>query len=581
MRWPIGVVVTRLFLIVIAAGLTSCAIVDQYSGHAVAYNIEAEQAQEQQLVLNIVRASLRRPMQFTSVTTITGSQSVSATAGLTAPFGYHGNLMNDTGTLGASASGGPIFTVPVLDTQDFYRGMLQGIPPQLIDLLLHAGYSPELIFNLLIEKIEMSKVDPTGKKCPANAHWTECEFYVYNDVSSDTQIELFHTLVRYLVVLGMTTEPRDDPSKPPPSSGGAATTTADSTKSKNSTGGSSGNSDPLPVSYVFCFAPKDKDVGKWLMQNSSSYCGNYKTDNSKPKPKNTATATATATATGAATATATATAPGAAPATATATAAPPAAPVTEHPAPSEKQGTPSDNGQNDNAKTNTLQKQEIKRTAELTLYLAPEIVDDMACVMGSYDNAGYSFTENKLWGSFRNQDKTPVKVQLKFFMRSTSGLLNFLGQIVARDLNPGMFRPEYATNPRRIWIGDTTTYRYRSGKTEPFDPTTQSEPNPSTPVESLDPSAGPCRHHFDSQYYTKIHHYGVLFYENLFVLQQGVPFSGSYLSVEYEGRRYSVPNDPAVAGWTTQVLDIVKQLMAVNTSAAALPQTSVISVISP
>ena len=125
------------FLPAIAVGLTSCAIVDQYSSHAVAYNIEAEQAQEQQLVLNIVRASLRRPMQFTSVTTITGSQSASATAGLTAPFGSHSTA--NTGTFGASVSGGPTFTVPVLDTQDFYRGMLQGIPGELVDLLDSRG----------------------------------------------------------------------------------------------------------------------------------------------------------------------------------------------------------------------------------------------------------------------------------------------------------------------------------------------------------------------------------------------------------------------------------------------------------
>ena len=118
--------VAHLFLPAIAFGLTSCAIVDQYSSHAVAYNIEAEQAQEQQLVLNIVRASLRRPMQFTSVTTITGSQTVSANAGLTAPFGPHST--SNTGTFGASASGGPIFTVPVLDTQDFYRGNAAGYP---------------------------------------------------------------------------------------------------------------------------------------------------------------------------------------------------------------------------------------------------------------------------------------------------------------------------------------------------------------------------------------------------------------------------------------------------------------------
>ena len=80
-----------------------------------------------------------------------------------------------------------------------------------------------------------------------------------------------------------------------------------------------------------------------------------------------------------------------------------------------------------------------------------------------------------------------------------------------------------------------------------------------------------------------IHHYrGHLLYDNLFVLDQGAPRpEGSYLSVDYFGRRYFIPNDPQVAGWTTQVLDITKQLIAVNTSASQLPQTSVISVISP
>ena len=53
--------------------LTACAVVDQYSGRAVVYNLQAEQAQEQALLLNVVRASLRRPMQFTGLQSITGT----------------------------------------------------------------------------------------------------------------------------------------------------------------------------------------------------------------------------------------------------------------------------------------------------------------------------------------------------------------------------------------------------------------------------------------------------------------------------------------------------------------------------
>src|SRR5215475_10653982 len=60
----------------LAQGLVACAVIDNYSGRAVDYNREAEQATEQALLLNVVRASLRRPMQFTSLQSITGSANV-------------------------------------------------------------------------------------------------------------------------------------------------------------------------------------------------------------------------------------------------------------------------------------------------------------------------------------------------------------------------------------------------------------------------------------------------------------------------------------------------------------------------
>jgi len=44
---------------------------------------------------------------------------------------------------------------------------------------------------------------------------------------------------------------------------------------------------------------------------------------------------------------------------------------------------------------------------------------------------------------------------------------------------------------------------------------------------------------------------------------------------------FGVPRDPNKSGRTLQVLELTKQLLALNTSAKQLPATGVISVISP
>jgi hypothetical protein len=56
-----------------ALELTGCTIVDRFSDRAVQYNKEAEQIQDQDVLLNVVRASKRRPLEFTGITTATGT----------------------------------------------------------------------------------------------------------------------------------------------------------------------------------------------------------------------------------------------------------------------------------------------------------------------------------------------------------------------------------------------------------------------------------------------------------------------------------------------------------------------------
>jgi hypothetical protein len=145
-------------VLVCTPALFGCAVVDSYSGRAVDYNREAEQATEQALLLNVIRASLRRPMQFTSIQSITGSANVSgsiAGGGVGTrqtpyislfPFGAGGpaalaqstnsaisSLSTGNASATAALSGSATFTVPVLDTQEFYQGILQPIPLQAFD----------------------------------------------------------------------------------------------------------------------------------------------------------------------------------------------------------------------------------------------------------------------------------------------------------------------------------------------------------------------------------------------------------------------------------------------------------------
>src|SRR5262249_47791493 len=75
---------------------------------------------------------------------------------------------------------------------------------------------------------------------------------------------------------------------------------------------------------------------------------------------------------------------------------------------------------------------------------------------------------------------------------------------------------------------------------------------------------------------------GRYYCENLFVLDNPDTIAtDDNLRISYDGMRFGIPVDPNRRGRTTQVLALVKQLLALNTSAKTLPTTGVISTISP
>ena len=148
----------RLAALLLVSALVGCSVVDDFSGRAVDFNLQAELVQEQTMLLNVVRASMRRPMQFTGLQSITGTASVSGNGSLSFPFGPPRHrpaktLSPDVLGLGGSVSGGPSFIVPVLDTQEFYEGILNPISLQVFDYYLEQGFPAEVLFDLFISRV--------------------------------------------------------------------------------------------------------------------------------------------------------------------------------------------------------------------------------------------------------------------------------------------------------------------------------------------------------------------------------------------------------------------------------------------
>ena len=142
----------------IASG--GCAVVDQFGDRAVAYNIEGERARNQFLLLNVIRAAYRKPMEFSVLTTVTGTATAMGGISTVLPLGgpASGYQINPSSDL----SGGPTFTVANQVDQEFYQGILNPVAKQTIDLFFQAGYPKQLLLTLFVSKISFSRADEKG-----------------------------------------------------------------------------------------------------------------------------------------------------------------------------------------------------------------------------------------------------------------------------------------------------------------------------------------------------------------------------------------------------------------------------------
>jgi hypothetical protein len=534
-----------------APGLFGCAIVDNYSGRAVDFNREAEQAQEEVLLLNIVRASLRRPMQFTSLSSVSGSGTVSGgvTSGATnvkqTPFISQFPSINPSvattalsrivtgATSGnASLSGTATFTVPILDTQEFYQGILTPIPLQAFDYYLQQGFPPELLFDLFVLKIEVTRLDDGSCR----------KFTFQNSVRDDLQFGQFQSFIDYLIGSGLTAERINSITSygpPLPAVRAGPTSPADSAAiveaySKASSAGldirQEGRGPGARVrlqkksnTFRFCFAYPGGTPSDWIgPPQSSMFCGHF---NRRAQARS-----------------------------AEATQADGRAECIPR-----ARGARAGGADDDEDYDSRSQGVHADGVSEFRgIRLAPEFLRRIDRMQRDLIEQKPGIADEAL---FRSADFATGRVSFKVYTRSTEGILYYLGELTRRRLFT-----EFGDVPRTIQIKTGL----RAGTI------------PLTECNDLE-NAASWQAKNDLAYLSsrlaRSQPRGGYYCENLFVLNNDGILGDHVIGVSYDGMHFGVSRDQNRSGRTLQVLGLVKQLLALNTAAKQLPATSVISVI--
>jgi hypothetical protein len=129
-------------------------------GSSTDYNVVVEKAQNDMILINIVRASKRYPMYFTNFKQLRGSMSYNfSTGSLTVPFGKFGLGGPGETTSYALApsisySTNPSFDLNVLDDKEFLQGMTTSVSLEMVDFYLKQGWPDLMLWNLFIDSIE-------------------------------------------------------------------------------------------------------------------------------------------------------------------------------------------------------------------------------------------------------------------------------------------------------------------------------------------------------------------------------------------------------------------------------------------
>ena len=145
-------------LILSTLGLAACSHAGSVSGAATDYNRAIARARNEQILLNVLRASGREPLQFTAFGEIaaTVNRSIGIDTVATNLITGGRDMISPTLRLGGSTV--PIVRIAPLGNQEFTNGLLRPITPDVLGLFVSQGWDSEFLLPLVISEYQC----PTG-----------------------------------------------------------------------------------------------------------------------------------------------------------------------------------------------------------------------------------------------------------------------------------------------------------------------------------------------------------------------------------------------------------------------------------
>ena len=137
-------------LAALGVNLAGCAATTPTSKTAVDYNRIFAKSRDEVLVTNILRASAREPLQFSTMGNVTGG--VRNTGSMTLPLT---NLISRVQTIispGFSINEGinPAINIVPLSNKEFTEGILRAVTPEEVNYFINQGWDQELILELVV-----------------------------------------------------------------------------------------------------------------------------------------------------------------------------------------------------------------------------------------------------------------------------------------------------------------------------------------------------------------------------------------------------------------------------------------------
>jgi hypothetical protein len=206
--------VARIALLGVAFALSGCIAFGTLDRRATMVNAQVASVQNRAVLINLARASRQEPIYFVALSQINASGSADLKFGLPAVgFGPHQTVAQHIYTFGTNGTNvldnqtTTSFQMSLLGSKDFYNGLMAPLDLRDVDLLLHQGYSRELVFYLVIEK---AKITPENGEPRV----------VFNDPSRPDSFKDFEFYISQAMIHGLTTETYMAPGESAKSDGG-------------------------------------------------------------------------------------------------------------------------------------------------------------------------------------------------------------------------------------------------------------------------------------------------------------------------------------------------------------------------